>query len=115
MDYLTCTSSRQAWGISKIEKVNLWKAKPVADLCCAKKHSGVVEADTTNKQDLLKQGFSRILEGKLLVIFVVHVLICEFTYSIATFSYTEAYRRKGAELSETHIRTTAEYQLGYVH
>ncbi|XP_055542580.1 uncharacterized protein LOC129728189 [Wyeomyia smithii] len=63
VEYLTCTSSRQAWGISKSEKTDLWKAKVVRNLCCARKHSELAVIDLGNMRELLKQGFDRIMDA----------------------------------------------------
>ncbi|XP_055524653.1 uncharacterized protein LOC129718184 isoform X1 [Wyeomyia smithii] len=63
VEYLTCTSSRQAWGISKSEKTDLWKAKVVRNLCCARKHSQLAVIDLGNMRELLKQGFDRIMDA----------------------------------------------------
>nr|XP_029712998.1 uncharacterized protein LOC115257492 [Aedes albopictus] len=62
VEYLTCTSSRQAWGISKAEKTHLWKAKRIMDLCCVRKPSTPVEVDISKKAELLRESFRRILE-----------------------------------------------------
>lgn len=62
VEYMTCTDSRQAWGRSKAE-ITQWRAKPVLQLCCVRKHPPVCSSEAPNKRELLQQEFNRILRG----------------------------------------------------
>ncbi|XP_062701765.1 uncharacterized protein LOC109418287 isoform X2 [Aedes albopictus] len=62
VEYMTCTDSRQAWGRSKAE-ITQWRAKPVLQLCCVRKHPPVCSSEAPNKRELLQQEFNRILRA----------------------------------------------------
>ncbi|XP_065072763.1 uncharacterized protein LOC135697074 [Ochlerotatus camptorhynchus] len=62
VEHMTCTDSRQAWGKSKTNMTSLWRAKPVEELCCVRKHPKLF-SNAPNKEDLLQQAFNRILQA----------------------------------------------------
>ncbi|XP_029714070.2 uncharacterized protein LOC109408479 [Aedes albopictus] len=63
VEYLSCTDTRQAWGILKSKASAPWGAKRVSELCCIKTPTRLVPTDPNLKDEIVKQSFTRILEG----------------------------------------------------
>ncbi|XP_058451514.1 uncharacterized protein LOC131430560 [Malaya genurostris] len=61
LEHISCTDAVQAWGCSKIEKISLWGAKPIADLCCVRHRKLIVCSDVSMKETLLSDALMKIL------------------------------------------------------